>query len=71
MLDAPDGRDVDPRCREAAIDTAALCEQLGHHVEEATPRYDVETLVRFLKNDYLGAPGAASVAVSGARKKGE
>jgi amidase len=46
MLDAPDGRDVDPRCRRAAIDTAALCEQLGHHVEEAAPMYDVETLVR-------------------------
>jgi amidase len=46
LLDAPDGREVDPHCRQAALHAAALCEEMGHHVEEAAPRYDVETLVR-------------------------
>ncbi len=33
MLDLPNGGPVDPECVRAATDTAALLEELGHHVE--------------------------------------
>lgn len=41
MLDAPAGSPVDPDCRSAAEAAAQLCENLGHHVEVAQPRWDV------------------------------
>lgn len=31
------GKTIDPRCRAAAQEAAALCERLGHHVEIAEP----------------------------------
>jgi amidase len=34
------GVPVDPDCVAAAEDAAALCAELGHHVEEATPDFD-------------------------------
>ena len=34
MLDLPNGAPVDPECRSAATRTAALLEELGHHIEE-------------------------------------
>lgn len=37
---APSGSAVHPDCIAAARDVAALCETLGHHVEEASPRID-------------------------------
>jgi Asp-tRNA(Asn)/Glu-tRNA(Gln) amidotransferase A subunit family amidase len=38
----PAGLPVDPVCTRAANETAALCEALGHAVEEASPVFDVE-----------------------------
>lgn len=34
MLDLPNGGPVDPECLRAAADTAALLEELGHHIGE-------------------------------------
>lgn len=41
MLDSPSGSPVDPECRAAADAAARLCENLGHHVELAQPKWDV------------------------------
>lgn len=41
MLDSPSGSPVDPECIAAARQAAALCEQLGHHVDVAQPKWDV------------------------------
>jgi amidase len=38
------GQPVDPLCVEAAVAAGRLCEQLGHHVEEAMPDIDAKLL---------------------------
>lgn len=40
-LKTPRGFDVDPDCRRAVENTARLCEELGHIVEEASPRWSL------------------------------
>ena len=40
----PLGTALHPDCEVAVRDAAALCEGLGHEVEEAAPTYDAETL---------------------------
>ncbi|MGD6832930.1 amidase [Sutcliffiella halmapala] len=37
-----DGKPIDSDCRDAVVDAAKLCTELGHHVEEASPAIDVE-----------------------------
>jgi amidase len=44
-LDSPNEQSVDEECRMAVVQTAELCEQLGHGVEAAVPRYDGQSLV--------------------------
>jgi amidase len=45
-FESPDEQSVDPECQAAVRQTAELCEQLGHRVEEDTPSYDSRSLVR-------------------------
>jgi len=40
------GQPVNPECAQAAHAAAKLCENLGHHVEEAGPEFDAEALGR-------------------------
>ncbi|WP_433028058.1 amidase [Actinomycetospora sp. CA-053990] len=48
-VDAPlDGAAVDPACRRAAEDTAALLAELGHHVEPVTLRLPDDAVAAFL-----------------------
>lgn len=46
---APDGSPVHPDVAAAVEQAAALCERLGHHVEEAAPTFDPELPPRVLK----------------------
>jgi Asp-tRNA(Asn)/Glu-tRNA(Gln) amidotransferase A subunit family amidase len=43
---APTGVPLHPDCLAAVDAAAALCAELGHHVEEASPRYDSAALER-------------------------
>lgn len=40
------GKSLHPECRAAVEDTGALLESLGHHVEEAAPKYDRDALIQ-------------------------
>ena len=40
----PLGDPLDPECEQAVRDAAALCAELGHHVEEQAPDYDALNL---------------------------
>ena len=40
----PAGKPLDDACRSAVRASASLCEELGHHVEEAEPTYDAALL---------------------------
>ena len=42
--ETPLGDDLHPDCAAAVKDAAALCQQLGHDVEEASPSFDAELM---------------------------
>ncbi|MEE8546056.1 MAG: amidase [Alphaproteobacteria bacterium] len=54
---SPTGITVHPDCVAAVEDTAALCAGLGHEVAEASPKLDVETLVKGFTNLWVGTVG--------------
>lgn len=41
---APNGATIHPDCVAAVLKAAKLCEELGHDVEEAAPRFDVDAV---------------------------
>jgi len=45
-VEAPNGAAIHPDCIAATRETARLCEELGHIVEEASPEFDIATVVR-------------------------
>lgn len=56
MTSPPSGTPVDPECLAAVRAAGRLCQDLGHHVEEAAPALDAESLAK-----YAGVLPAASV----------
>ena len=67
-LESPDGQPVDLECVAATRAAAKLCEELGHHVEEAVPSYDAAALVR--EFDVLTWDSNAATADAWRRKLG-
>jgi amidase len=51
----PIGRDFDPNCLRATTQTAQLLEDLGHHVEEASPTWDLEVFGATVMNVFAAA----------------
>jgi len=51
---SPTGSPVHPDCVAAVHDAAALCENLGHHVEESAPEVDAPTLVQAFMGVWAG-----------------
>jgi len=53
------GRPADPDCMAAATAAAALCQSLGHEVEEATPTLDGVAIMRDFAAVWIGFQGWA------------
>ncbi len=60
--------EIHPDCKEAVLETARLCEELGHDVTEAAPRLDVEELTAVFVT--LATAGGAFEAEYAARLRG-
>ena len=67
-VESPLGDAIDPECERAVCDAAALCESLGHTVEEASPNYDAEEL--WTKFTTLLSGGAAWAIADWERRTG-
>ena len=67
-LESPLGDAIDPECERAVRDAAALCESLGHIVEEARPDFDAEEL--WTKFTTLLSGGAAWTIADWERRTG-
>ncbi|HEX6859556.1 MAG TPA: amidase family protein [Caulobacteraceae bacterium] len=59
---SPIGTPVHPECVKAAVDTARLLEDLGHHVEEAAPAIDGDALADDFLSVYFAMAGSAVAA---------
>ena len=68
-VESPLGDAIDPECERAVRDAAALCESLGHVVEEACPDYEAETL--WTKFTTMLSAGAAWVIADWERRTGQ
>jgi amidase len=58
-FDNPIGAPLDPNCRAAAEDAAALLESLGHTIEEATPPWDDPEAMMHFTTVWQCIPAAA------------
>ena len=67
-VEPPLGDAIDPQCERAVRDAAALCESLGHIVEEARPDFDAEEL--WTKFTTLLSGGAAWAIADWERRTG-
>ena len=67
-VESPLGDAIDAECERAVRDAAALCESLGHAVEEAGPDYDAEEL--WTKFTTLLSGGAAWAVADWERRTG-
>lgn len=67
-VESPLGDAIDPECERAVRGTAALCESLGHVVEEAQPDYDADAL--WTQFTTLLAAGAAWAIADWERRTG-
>ena len=67
-VESPLGDAIDSECERAVRDAAALCESLGHTVEEACPDYDAEEL--WTKFTTLLSGGAAWAIADWERRTG-
>ena len=67
-VESPLGDAIDPECERAVRDTAALCESLGHAVEEARPDCDAEEL--WTKFTTMLSAGAAWAIADWERRTG-
>lgn len=65
----PLGDSIDAECEQAVRDAAALCESLGHAVEEAPPDYDADRLWQTFTTVMSG--GAAWAIADWARRTGK
>ncbi|MEJ2177914.1 MAG: amidase [Gammaproteobacteria bacterium] len=65
----PLGDPLDPECEKAVRDAAALCADLGHHVEEQAPEYDAFNLWTHLTT--MLASGTAWAQADWSRRLGQ
>jgi amidase len=68
MAEAPTGVPLHPDCVAAVRDAASLCEELGHHVEEAAPPVDGQDFIQTFTT--LWSVGAAATIAGWALRTG-
>ena len=66
--ETPLGDPTDPECEHAVRDAAALCESIGHDVEEVRPEFDAELL--WMTFTTLVSAGAAWAIADWERRTG-
>jgi amidase len=64
VTDSPTGGEVHPDCVAAAREAAALCEDLGHQVEEASMEVDADIVAQAFTTIYIAGAGWVIDAMS-------